>query len=117
MECDAEDCGFQMLNNDEIATSVQEESDPVDDETEEDEDNNNSKSSKGNIQIRYILALMGFYCFFVLSALRLNISIGIVAMVDWSAIKKDLPSEVVKEECSYNDTDLVRKAKEVSSKE
>ncbi|PRD19743.1 UNVERIFIED_CONTAM: hypothetical protein NCL1_56500 [Trichonephila clavipes] len=42
--CDAEDCGFQMLNDDEIVTYVQEESDPVD---EEDEDNNNSKSSKG----------------------------------------------------------------------
>ncbi|PRD23205.1 UNVERIFIED_CONTAM: hypothetical protein NCL1_47048 [Trichonephila clavipes] len=30
-----------------IETSVQEESDPVDDETDEDEDNNNDKSSKG----------------------------------------------------------------------
>ncbi|GFX16882.1 uncharacterized protein TNCV_2518601 [Trichonephila clavipes] len=38
--------GFQMLNNDEIRTSVQEESDPVNDETDEDEDNNN-ESSKG----------------------------------------------------------------------
>ncbi|PRD18664.1 UNVERIFIED_CONTAM: hypothetical protein NCL1_59855 [Trichonephila clavipes] len=28
MSCDAEDCGFQMLNDDEIVTSVQE-SDPV----------------------------------------------------------------------------------------
>ncbi|GFV69038.1 hypothetical protein TNCV_2928671 [Trichonephila clavipes] len=36
-----------MLNNDEIVTSVQEESDPVDDETDEDEDNNNNESSKG----------------------------------------------------------------------
>ncbi|GFW15159.1 hypothetical protein TNCV_173061 [Trichonephila clavipes] len=35
-----------MLNNDEIVTSVREESDPVDDETDEDEDNNN-ESSKG----------------------------------------------------------------------
>ncbi|GFW20060.1 hypothetical protein TNCV_867661 [Trichonephila clavipes] len=26
MTCDAEDCGFQMLNDDEIMTSVQEES-------------------------------------------------------------------------------------------
>ncbi|GFQ78543.1 hypothetical protein TNCT_595911 [Trichonephila clavata] len=67
---------------------------------------------KRNIQIRYILALMGFYCFFVLSALRLNISIGIVAMVNWSVIKKDLPPEAVKEECHYEDTGLVRKAKE-----
>ncbi|GFY02507.1 uncharacterized protein TNCV_3503881 [Trichonephila clavipes] len=31
--CDAEDCRFQMLNDDEIVTSVQEESDPVDNET------------------------------------------------------------------------------------
>ncbi|GFV72992.1 transposable element Tcb2 transposase [Trichonephila clavipes] len=35
-----------MLNDAEIATSVQEESDPVDDETDEDE-NNNNESSKG----------------------------------------------------------------------
>ncbi|GFW96869.1 uncharacterized protein TNCV_2160051 [Trichonephila clavipes] len=35
-----------MLNDDEIVTSVQAESDPVDDETDEDEDNN-SESSKG----------------------------------------------------------------------
>ncbi|GFW78187.1 hypothetical protein TNCV_136561 [Trichonephila clavipes] len=47
MACDAEDCGFQMLNDDEIVTSMQEEADPVDDETEEDEDNNNKESSKG----------------------------------------------------------------------
>ncbi|GFS85805.1 uncharacterized protein TNCV_2973481 [Trichonephila clavipes] len=47
MACDAEDCGFQMLNDDEILTSVQEESDPVDNETNEDEDNNNNESSKG----------------------------------------------------------------------
>ncbi|GFU85380.1 hypothetical protein TNCV_2386841 [Trichonephila clavipes] len=40
MACDAEDCGFQMLNDGEIVTSVQEESYPVDDETDEDEDNN-----------------------------------------------------------------------------
>ncbi|GFW04733.1 hypothetical protein TNCV_4879691 [Trichonephila clavipes] len=39
--------GFQMLSDDEIVTSVQEESDPVDDETDEDDDNNNSESSKG----------------------------------------------------------------------
>ncbi|GFV46098.1 hypothetical protein TNCV_1256551 [Trichonephila clavipes] len=47
MACDAEDCGFQMLNDDEIVTSVQEESDLVDDETDEDEDNNNHQSSIG----------------------------------------------------------------------
>ncbi|GFV91283.1 hypothetical protein TNCV_898021 [Trichonephila clavipes] len=33
-----------MLNDDEIVTSVQEESDPVNDETDEDEDNNNESS-------------------------------------------------------------------------
>ncbi|GFX54769.1 uncharacterized protein TNCV_2556551 [Trichonephila clavipes] len=47
MACDAEDCGFQMLNDDEIVTSLQEESDPVDDETGEDKDNNSNESSKG----------------------------------------------------------------------
>ncbi|PRD38677.1 UNVERIFIED_CONTAM: hypothetical protein NCL1_03147 [Trichonephila clavipes] len=47
MTCDAEDCGFQMLNDDEIVTSVQEESDPADDETDEDEDKNNNENSKG----------------------------------------------------------------------
>ncbi|GFX94930.1 uncharacterized protein TNCV_3045621 [Trichonephila clavipes] len=45
MACNAEDCGFQMLNDDEIVTSVKEESDSVDDETVEDEDDN--ESSKG----------------------------------------------------------------------
>ncbi|GFU20956.1 uncharacterized protein TNCV_3005231 [Trichonephila clavipes] len=44
MACDAEDCRFQMLNDDEIVTSEQEESNPVDDE---DEDNNKNESSKG----------------------------------------------------------------------
>ncbi|GFU42804.1 uncharacterized protein TNCV_3139891 [Trichonephila clavipes] len=39
MACDAEDCGFQILNDGEIVTSVQELSDPVDDEMDEDEDN------------------------------------------------------------------------------
>ncbi|GFU79182.1 uncharacterized protein TNCV_2137051 [Trichonephila clavipes] len=33
--------------NDEIVTSVQQEYDPVDDETDEDEDNNKNESSKG----------------------------------------------------------------------
>ncbi|GFV97062.1 uncharacterized protein TNCV_3526481 [Trichonephila clavipes] len=36
-----------MLNDDEIVISVQEEFDPVDNETDEDEDNNNNESSKG----------------------------------------------------------------------
>ncbi|GFW82351.1 uncharacterized protein TNCV_3818321 [Trichonephila clavipes] len=44
MACDAEDCGFQMLNDDEIGTSVQEETDLVDDETDENEDSNNESS-------------------------------------------------------------------------
>ncbi|PRD33613.1 UNVERIFIED_CONTAM: hypothetical protein NCL1_17140 [Trichonephila clavipes] len=39
MTCDAEDCGFQMLNDDDIVTPEQEESDPVDDETDEDKNN------------------------------------------------------------------------------
>ncbi|GFX34612.1 hypothetical protein TNCV_3658501 [Trichonephila clavipes] len=47
MACDAEDCVFQMLNDDEIVSSGQEESDPVDDETDEDEGNNNNENSKG----------------------------------------------------------------------
>ncbi|GFV66074.1 uncharacterized protein TNCV_2891441 [Trichonephila clavipes] len=44
MTCDAEDCGFQMLNDGKIVTSVQEESDPVDGETEKDEENNNNNN-------------------------------------------------------------------------
>ncbi|GFV11772.1 hypothetical protein TNCV_977611 [Trichonephila clavipes] len=46
MACDAEDCGFQMLNDDEIVTSVQEESDVAGDETDEDEDNNTMKIAR-----------------------------------------------------------------------
>ncbi|GFW21187.1 hypothetical protein TNCV_1948111 [Trichonephila clavipes] len=46
MGCNAEGCGFQMLNDDEIVTSVQKESDPVDDEMDEGEDNNNNENSK-----------------------------------------------------------------------
>ncbi|GFT68905.1 hypothetical protein TNCV_1804371 [Trichonephila clavipes] len=37
-----------MLNDDEIVTSVQEESDPVDDETDEDEDNNECSKGPSN---------------------------------------------------------------------
>ncbi|PRD28559.1 UNVERIFIED_CONTAM: hypothetical protein NCL1_31992 [Trichonephila clavipes] len=48
MANDAEDCAFQMLNDDEIVNSVQEESDPFDDETDEDENNNNNESSNGS---------------------------------------------------------------------
>ncbi|GFW45220.1 transposable element Tcb2 transposase [Trichonephila clavipes] len=47
MACDAEVCGFQMLNDDEIVTSVQEESDSVAEEMDKNEDNNNNESSKG----------------------------------------------------------------------
>ncbi|GFW71209.1 hypothetical protein TNCV_536271 [Trichonephila clavipes] len=47
MACDAEDCGFKMLNDDKNVTSVQEESEPADDEMDEDEDNNSNESSKG----------------------------------------------------------------------
>ncbi|GFV41497.1 hypothetical protein TNCV_3626491 [Trichonephila clavipes] len=36
-----------MLNDDEIVTSVQTESNPANDETNEEKDNNNSESSKG----------------------------------------------------------------------
>ncbi|GFT60495.1 hypothetical protein TNCV_1966061 [Trichonephila clavipes] len=39
---------FQMLNDDEIMTSVQEESNPVDDETDEEEDNNESSKGPSN---------------------------------------------------------------------
>ncbi|GFU50998.1 transposable element Tc3 transposase [Trichonephila clavipes] len=45
-----------MLNDDEIVTSVQEESDPVDDEMDE-EDNNNSESSKGPLNADAFSAL------------------------------------------------------------
>ncbi|GFU51927.1 uncharacterized protein TNCV_3734321 [Trichonephila clavipes] len=41
--------GFQMLNDDEIVTSVPAESDPVDDETDEDEDNNNETNKVPSI--------------------------------------------------------------------
>ncbi|GFW15671.1 hypothetical protein TNCV_3581691 [Trichonephila clavipes] len=37
---------ISLLNDDEIVTSVQEEFNPVDDETDEDEDNNKNGSSK-----------------------------------------------------------------------
>ncbi|GFW19199.1 uncharacterized protein TNCV_255261 [Trichonephila clavipes] len=40
--------GFQMLNDHEIVTSVQEESDPVDDETDKVEYNHSNESSKSN---------------------------------------------------------------------
>ncbi|GFT12632.1 uncharacterized protein TNCV_5094091 [Trichonephila clavipes] len=48
MAYEADDCEFQMLHDDGFVTSVQKESDPVDDETDENEDNNNNESSKGS---------------------------------------------------------------------
>ncbi|GFX60565.1 hypothetical protein TNCV_3061381 [Trichonephila clavipes] len=58
MACDAEDCLFQMLNDDEIVTSVQEEFNPVVDETDEDEDNNNSNETrKGSLNSDVFSAL------------------------------------------------------------
>ncbi|GFU24976.1 hypothetical protein TNCV_80651 [Trichonephila clavipes] len=45
MTFDEEDCGFQMLYCDEIVTSLQEESDSVDDKMEEEENNNNESMS------------------------------------------------------------------------
>ncbi|GFS50198.1 hypothetical protein TNCV_3141 [Trichonephila clavipes] len=47
MASNAEDYEFQMLNDDEIVTSEQEESDPVDDETDKDEYTTNNESNKG----------------------------------------------------------------------
>ncbi|PRD25598.1 UNVERIFIED_CONTAM: hypothetical protein NCL1_40468 [Trichonephila clavipes] len=58
MSSDAEDCGFQMLNDDEIVTSVQ--SDYVDDEADEDEDNNNDESSKCPSNVDAFSALEGY---------------------------------------------------------
>ncbi|GFX30095.1 uncharacterized protein TNCV_2618061 [Trichonephila clavipes] len=46
-----------MLNDDEIVTSVQGESDHVDDETDEDEDNNNNESSKATSNANAFSAL------------------------------------------------------------
>ncbi|GFW49563.1 hypothetical protein TNCV_2843441 [Trichonephila clavipes] len=51
-----EDCRFQMLNDDEIVTSVPEESEPVDDETDEDEDNNKNEVARVHqMQTRFLL--------------------------------------------------------------
>ncbi|PRD27803.1 UNVERIFIED_CONTAM: hypothetical protein NCL1_34335 [Trichonephila clavipes] len=57
MACDAEDSGFQLLNDDEIVTSVQEESNPVDDETDNHEDNNNNENSKGTSNANAVSSL------------------------------------------------------------
>ncbi|PRD24412.1 UNVERIFIED_CONTAM: hypothetical protein NCL1_43856 [Trichonephila clavipes] len=55
MACDAEDCGFQMLNDDEIVTSVQEESDPFDDETDEVEYNNKRNIYQFSSEIKILI--------------------------------------------------------------
>ncbi|GFV64121.1 RNase H domain-containing protein [Trichonephila clavipes] len=55
--CDAEDCGFQMLSDNEIVTSVQEGSDPVNEETDEDKNNNDNESSKGSSNVDAFSAL------------------------------------------------------------
>ncbi|GFV88770.1 uncharacterized protein TNCV_3355221 [Trichonephila clavipes] len=49
--------GFQMLNDDEIVTSVQEQSDPVDDEMVEDENNNNEsrKATRGLLATDHVI--------------------------------------------------------------
>ncbi|GFW86713.1 hypothetical protein TNCV_2808681 [Trichonephila clavipes] len=54
MACDAEDCVFQMLNDDEIVTSVHEESDPVDDKVDDDEGNNNNERPSSNLTRRLV---------------------------------------------------------------
>ncbi|PRD20526.1 UNVERIFIED_CONTAM: hypothetical protein NCL1_54346 [Trichonephila clavipes] len=51
MTCDAKDFGFQMLNDDEIVTSVQEESDRVDDERDENEDNYETSKGPSNADV------------------------------------------------------------------
>ncbi|GFX62678.1 vacuolar protein sorting-associated protein 13C [Trichonephila clavipes] len=74
MACDPEDCGFQMLNDDEIVTYVQEKSDPVDDETDEDEDNNNNESSRGPSNADALSALETVDA--VVEKIRLNVSVS-----------------------------------------
>ncbi|GFV59975.1 hypothetical protein TNCV_4183451 [Trichonephila clavipes] len=59
MTCDAEGYGFQMLNDDEIVTSVPEESDPVDKETDEDEGNNYNKMTKNLSLIEFLNETLG----------------------------------------------------------
>ncbi|GFU91988.1 uncharacterized protein TNCV_192371 [Trichonephila clavipes] len=57
MASSAKDRGFQMLNDDEIVTSLQEESNAVGDETEEDEDDNIKESSQGHSNADALSAL------------------------------------------------------------
>ncbi|GFX22662.1 hypothetical protein TNCV_2993971 [Trichonephila clavipes] len=54
MACDAEDCGFKILNDDQIVTPVQKESNPVDDERDEDEGNNNESSKGPSMLTRFL---------------------------------------------------------------
>ncbi|GFX93598.1 hypothetical protein TNCV_1587751 [Trichonephila clavipes] len=56
MAIEMQKTGFQMLND----TSVQAESDPVDDETDEDEDNN-SESSKGPFKCWHVFCVRDSY--------------------------------------------------------
>ncbi|GFV97805.1 uncharacterized protein TNCV_2021201 [Trichonephila clavipes] len=56
MACNAEDCGFQVLNDDEIVTAMQEEYDPVDDEMDKEEDIiNESSKVPSNADVFYVL--------------------------------------------------------------
>ncbi|GFY21213.1 hypothetical protein TNCV_3992571 [Trichonephila clavipes] len=54
MACDAEDRGFQILNDDEIVASMQEESDPVDDEIHKDEENTTKIARVNQILTRFL---------------------------------------------------------------
>ncbi|GFS95991.1 hypothetical protein TNCV_4277731 [Trichonephila clavipes] len=54
MACNAEDCRFQMINDDEVVISVQEESDPVNDETDENECKNNESSKVHQMLTRFL---------------------------------------------------------------
>ncbi|GFU81507.1 hypothetical protein TNCV_4926381 [Trichonephila clavipes] len=57
MASDAEDSVFQMLNDDDSVTSVQEEYDPVDDETDEEEE----KTNKNNKDASNAYTFSGFW--------------------------------------------------------
>ncbi|GFW01865.1 hypothetical protein TNCV_3028361 [Trichonephila clavipes] len=63
--------GFQMLSDDEIVTSAQAESDPVDDEMDEDEENNNNESSKSTNNNQSAV-LLNYCCSRKQSAVLLN---------------------------------------------
>ncbi|GFW21068.1 hypothetical protein TNCV_2703081 [Trichonephila clavipes] len=61
MASDAEYCVFQMLKDNEIVTSVQEESNLVHDEMDEDENNNNNESNKGSSNADALETAMQWY--------------------------------------------------------